>query len=90
MTLSTGIQFTNYGLADDFQSDTSFYCDSHSIGLGAAIKLSSRALLNVGYMWTTYKDYTKKTDNYNQTKLPGTDIYSRSNKVFGVSLDYTF
>ncbi len=90
LTLSTGIQFTNYGLADDFQSDTSFYCDSHSIGLGAAIKLSSRALLNVGYMWTTYKDYTKKTDNYNQTKLPGTDIYSRSNKVFGVSLDYSF
>ena len=90
LTLSGGIQFTNYGLADNFQSDTSFYCDSYSIGLGAAVKLSSKALLNIGYMWTTYKDYTKSMDSYNNTGLPGTDIYSRTNKVFGVSLDYSF
>ena len=90
LTLSAGIQFTNYGLSDGFQSDTSFYCDSHTIGLGAAIKLSPKALLNVGYMWTNYKDYEKTSDNYNQTGLPGTDIYSRTNKVFGVSLDYKF
>lgn len=34
LTLSGGVQFTDYGLADGFQSDTSFSCDSYSIGLG--------------------------------------------------------
>ena len=46
--------------------------------------------LNVGYMWTTYHDYTKKMDNYCGTGLPGQNVYSRTNKVFGLSLDYAF
>ena len=39
-------------------------------------------------MWTTYHDYTKKMDNYCGTGLPGQNVYSRTNKVFGLSLDY--
>ena len=46
--------------------------------------------LNVGYMWTTYEDYTKTSTNYNGTGLPGTNVYSRTNKVFGLSADYSF
>lgn len=90
LTLSCGGQITDYGLSDDFQSDTSFSCDSYTIGLGAKVVLSERANLNVGYMWTTYEDYTKKSANYNGTGLPGTNVYSRTNKVFGLSLDYRF
>ena len=44
---------------DDFQSDTSFSCDSYSLGFGAGIKLSSKLKLNVAYFWTNYSDYTK-------------------------------
>ena len=38
LTISGGYQRTDYGLADDFQSDISFSCDSYSLGFGAAIK----------------------------------------------------
>jgi len=90
LTISGGFQYTDYGLSDNFQSDTSFYCDSYSVGLGAAFKISPKATLNVGYFWTDYKDYTKTTENYNGTGLAGTDVLSRTNKVFGVGLDYKF
>jgi long-chain fatty acid transport protein len=40
--------------------------------------------------WTNYEDYTKKSTNYNGTGLPGTNVYSRTNKVFGLSADYSF
>lgn len=97
LTISGGYQNTNYGLSDDFQSDTSFSCDSYSVGLGAAIKFSPKVTLNVGYFWTTYSDYTKDvkaTGNpgtgYNGTGLAGKDVYSRTNKVFGAGIDYKF
>ncbi|MBP3519053.1 MAG: outer membrane beta-barrel protein [Parabacteroides sp.] len=90
LTISGGAQITDYGLSDKYQSDTSFSCDSYSLGLGAKVMLSEKMALNVGYMWTTYHDYTKKMDNYCGTGLPGQNVYSRTNKVFGVSLDYAF
>lgn len=90
LTLSCGGQITDYGLSDNYQSDTSFSCDSYSLGFGAKIKMNQHLTMNVGYMWTTYEDYTKQSNNYNGTGLPGTNVYSRTNKVFGASVDYTF
>ena len=98
LTISGGYQNTNYGLSDNFQTDTSFYCDSYSIGLGARIKFNKAWSMDVGYFWTNYKDYTKTSEAYNGMMIttpegkvigiPGTDVYSRSNKTFGVSLNY--
>ena len=88
LTLSCGGQITDYGLSDNYQSDTSFSCDSYSLGVGAKIKMNKHLNLNIGYMWTNYEDYTKKSTNYNGTGLPGTNVYSRTNKVFGLSADY--
>ncbi|NDV66167.1 OmpP1/FadL family transporter [Bacteroides sp. 224] len=90
VTVSAGYQKTDYGLSDNFQSDTSFSCDSYSVGLGAAIKLSSKLKLNVAYFWTDYRDYTKESTNYNGLPMPGKDVYSRTNKVFGLGIDYKF
>ncbi len=90
LTLSCGGQITDYGLSDGFQSDTSFSCDSYTLGFGAKVKMNQHLNLNVGYMWTNYEDYTKTSSNYNGTKLPGTNVYSRTNKVFGLSADYSF
>lgn len=90
LTVSFGGQITDYGLSDNYQSDTSFSCDSYTLGFGAKLKLSEKANLNVGYMWTTYEDYTKTSQNYNGTGLSGTNVYSRTNKVFGLSIDYSF
>ena len=93
-TVSAGAQRTDYGLSDDYQSNTSFSCDSYSVGLGAAINISSHVKLNVGYFWTMYSDYTKNVPagnpGYNGTTLAGQDVYSRTNKVFGMGIDYKF
>ena len=90
LTISGGFQKTNYGLSDRFQTDTSFYCDSYSIGVGARINLNEAWSMDAGYFWTKYSDYEKKSESYNNTGIPGTDLYSRSNKVFGLSLNYRF
>ena len=93
-TVSAGAQRTDYGLSDDYQSNTSFSCDSYSVGVGGAITLSSQVKINVGYFWTMYSDYTKNVPagnpGYNGTTMPGQDIYSRTNKVFGMGIDYKF
>lgn len=90
LTISGGFQKTNYGLSDDFQTDTSFYCSSYSLGFGARARLSDALSLDIAYFWTTYDDYTKTSADYNGTGMPGTDVYSRTNKVFGLSLNYHF
>jgi len=95
ITVSAGVQRTDYGLSNDYQSDTSFSCDSYSIGLGGAVKLTPKLTMNVAYFWTNYSKYTKSTDassrgGYNDTTLSGTDVYSRTNKVFGLGFDYKF
>lgn len=83
LTLSGGFQRTDYGLADDFQSDISFSCDSYSLGFGAAIKMTKHLTMNVAYFWTNYSDYDKIT-------ATGSTKYSRTNKVFGLGVDYKF
>lgn len=90
LTVSAGYQNTNYGLSDKYQSDLAFSCDSYSLGLGVKMKVTNKCELNAAYFWTTYSDYTKASDNYNGTGMPGTDVYSRTNKVFGVGVNYHF
>jgi Long-chain fatty acid transport protein len=90
VTLSGGIQFTDMGPTDDFQSDIAYSLDSYSIGLGAAINITPKLTVNVAYFWTNYDDYTKTSTNYNNTTMPGTDVLSRTNKVFGLGVDYRF
>ena len=95
LTFSAGFQNTDYGLSNDFQTDTSFSCDSYSVGLGARIDLTKGWSMDIAYFWTDYKDYKKVSKKYNGMEspkgpIPGTDIYSRSNKVFGMTLNYHF
>ena len=89
-TVSCGGQRTDYGLSDDYQQHTSFACDSYSVGLGGAVRLNDQLRLNVGYFMSIYSDYTKKQANYQGTPYAGTDIFSRTNYVVGVGIDYKF
>lgn len=89
-TVSTGGQRTDYGLTDDFQQNTSFACDSYSLGFGGAVNIGSHLRLNASYFFTVYSDYTRSSDNYMGTGLPCTETFSRTNKVFGVGIDYHF
>ena len=88
-TLSCGVQRTDYGISDEYEQNTSFACDSYSIGLGAAVKLTDKIRLNAGYFCSIYEDY-------NKTCLPtregysGSETYSRTNHVIGLGVDFKF
>ena len=82
-TVSCGGQRTDYGLSDGYQKDTSFACDSYSLGLGGAWNINEKLRLNVSYFCSLYSDYNKPTSY-------GSEIYSRTNHVVGVGIDYKF
>lgn len=88
--VSTGGQITRYGIKDDFQSDISFSVNSYSLGFGGAANISENVQLNIGYFFTDYSNYTKNTANYYTTGIAGKDVYTRTNKVFTVGIDFSF
>jgi len=89
-TISCGGQRTDYGLSDEYQQNTSFACDSYSLGLGGAWNINQKMRLNVSYFCSLYSDYTKQQDKYMGTPYKGTETYSRTNHVIGIGLDYKF
>ena len=82
-TVSCGGQRTDYGLSDGYQQNTSFACDSYSIGLGGAWNINEKIRLNAGYFISIYSDYDKQASY-------GTETYSRTNNVIGLGIDYKF
>lgn len=88
-TLSCGVQRTDYGISDDYQQNTSFACDSYSVGLGAAVKLTDKIRLNVGYFCSIYDDYHKQCQP-TRDGYAGTETYSRTNHVIGLGVDFKF
>ena len=94
LTVSCGGQRTDYGLSDGYQQNTSFACDSYSFGLGGAWNINDKVRLNISYFKTIYSDYTKvfgaEQQGYMGTGYPGKEIYSRTNDVIGIGLDYRF
>ena len=82
-TVSCGGQRTDYGLSDGYQQDTSFACDSWSIGLGGAWNITEKLRLNASYFVSLYSDYNKQASY-------GLETFSRTNNVIGVGVDYKF
>jgi long-chain fatty acid transport protein len=82
-TVSCGGQRTDYGLSDGYQQNTSFACDSYSIGLGGAWNINEKVRLNAGYFISLYSDYEKQASY-------GIETYSRTNNVIGLGIDYRF
>ena len=90
-TVSCGGQRTDYGLTDEYQQNTSFACDSYSVGLGGAWNINDKIRLNVSYFTSIYSDYEKNLTNaYGVPGLNAKEIYSRTNHVVGVGIDYKF
>ena len=82
-TISCGGQRTDYGLSDGYQQNTSFACDSYSVGLGGAWNISEKVRLNAGFFTSIYSDYDKQA-------AYGLETYSRTNYVAGLGIDYRF
>lgn len=93
VTISAGVQRTQYGLGDgSYLSDLSFVTSSYSFGFGAKIKVAKNAHLNIAYFITDYEKFDKTyetsvTSGTNTLKVVNTDQFTRTNKVFGVGLD---
>jgi len=88
--VSAGLQVTRSGVTDAYQTDLSYSLNSYSIGFGGAVNISPQLRLNLAYFFTNYDKWTKASTNYNGTGLAGTDVYNRTNNVFGVGLEYKF
>lgn len=78
-------QNTSYGLSDAYMSDTDFNLSSNSIGGGFRIYPCKLLTIDLGYMHTFYQDRTVTSE---ATKM--TNLYSRTNDVVGVGLNFAF
>jgi len=83
--ISMGGQITRYGLADDFQSDLSFFVNSYSLGFGGAVNVSKNVQINIGYFFTDYSDYKMA-----EVAAQPNNVYTRKNKVFTAGVDFSF
>ena len=97
--VSCGAQFSRTGVKDDYQADMSYSLNSYSVGFGGAVNITSYLRLNLAYFFTNYEDWKKPTDDYGKInalsggaipKIAGSDTFSRTNKTFGIGLDFTF
>ncbi len=88
--VSAGGQITRTGVTDAYQSDMSFSLNSYSVGFGGAVNITSDLRLNLAYFFTNYSPWTKTSVSYNGTGVAGSDTYDRTNKVFGIGVEYKF
>lgn len=87
ITLSAGWQTTNYDLADAYMNDLSFVTNSQSWGAGLRVNVSEHWGIDLGFMQTKYEDREVKTPTAAGEKI---DVYSRTNRVFGIGINHTF
>lgn len=83
LTVSAGGQRTKYNFGEKIQ-DTNFNISSTALCLGASFHVSKMVNINAGYMHSFYNDYLLDSGN------SMTDLYTRKNDTFGVSVDLKF
>ena len=81
-TLSASWQRTKYGFSDAYMNDLSFNLSCNSLGVGFRINANERVSVDFGYMHTFYQDRNVAT-------LGGmkSDLYHRTNRVFGLGVN---
>ncbi len=91
-TLEHGTNEFLAGIEYDINKKFTISCggQSWSLGLGGAWNINEKARLNVSYFCSLYSNYNKTQANYQGTPYTGTEIYSRTNHVIGVGIDYKF
>lgn len=94
LDVSGGVQFTDKGVTDAYQSDLHFDMGSTSYGLGVGIHLNDAMMLNLGYMITDYKTHTKVDPKFyfnekTNISVEGKEVFKRKSQVFAIGIDYT-
>ena len=86
--ISAGGLITRTGVTDNYQSDMNFNLNSVTFGFGGAVNLSESVRINAGYLFTNYEDWTKNATS--SESVISKDIFSRTNKAFGIGVDFRF
>ncbi|MDR0866244.1 MAG: aromatic hydrocarbon degradation protein [Candidatus Symbiothrix sp.] len=90
--VSAGGQITRTGVTDDYQTDLSFALHSSTICIGGAVNVTENIRINIGYLYSFYQDW-KRNSSYivsPDVQLPVTDVFGKTNKTFGVGVDFRF
>ena len=88
--ISAGGLITRTGVTNDYQSDLDFFIHNYSFGFGGAVDVTENIRINLGCLLTGYQDWPKVSSNYSKTEMPGTDLFSRASKAFGIGADFRF
>lgn len=87
LTLSAGVQFTNYDVTDNYNSNTGFMVSNYSLGGGLKYSPTENLDLNLGVLWTNFDDYSK-TANYNGIGM--LEQYDRRSTAAGIGAAWSF
>ena len=93
LIISTGCQWSNVGVSDEWQSDITHNMDNFTLGLGFGYHFNDRLTLNIGGINTWYKASSIKSDvypPYSSVSLPYTQTYNRTNRAVAIGIDYRF
>ncbi|GHT64682.1 membrane protein [Bacteroidia bacterium] len=85
---SCGAQFTRSAVTDAFQTDLTYFLNSVSFGFGGAWNVTENIRINAAYFFTNYEDWTTETPVISVVK--GSTVFGRTNKTFGVGVDFKF
>ena len=92
--VSAGGQVSRTGVTHEYQADMSYSLNSYSIGFGGAVNITEKIRVNLAYFFTNYEKWTKEYTNYYNVSPPeqppvfGKDVFSRTNQVFGIGVDF--
>ncbi|MBR3727132.1 MAG: transporter [Prevotella sp.] len=94
LQVSGGVQFTRYGLTDQYMNDMSFVVNSWTFGLGVGYQVSNKVKLNAAYFQTNYEDYNMNTPEQTMSSLgltipAGKNSFTRTNRVVGLGVELT-
>ena len=87
--VSCGAQFTRSAVTDEFQSDLNYFLHSVSFGFGGAWNVTENIRINAAYLFTDYEDWTAETPVISET-MKGSTVFGRTNKSFGIGVDFKF
>ena len=75
LLLSAGIQFSNFGINDEYTSDLGFINDSFMTGIGGMYSISEKVDINFGYCYANYApDHNKRTSTRYERKTHNVSV----------------
>ena len=84
--MSAGGQRTLYGYKADGMNDISFNVNSWSVGVGVGVNVTEKVKVNAGYFHTFYGKFNKTEG---EAPAVTTNEFTRSNRVFGLGVDFS-